>query len=252
LHAIKITGITTPVLTNVGYIYISYLKPGLHLIGFDQETNQPISVPIIKVKRSLVISKEHIGIARLRYWMLFTKDDITVNERSEQVKFHDITTTNLCFGFPKDFFEGKYNPEILKVSRFGFCKWNPEFKRARDPHSEICTASRPILKGFFKLTLEDLKRFVSSKKSMEFVSDINFLNFLELSARMVDCDALEIVLKDGAWRISKFRFLEDERKEVTTINSPIYSEPIKSLITVNNIIIIEKPIYCITAGIKRA
>jgi hypothetical protein len=100
--------------------------------------------------------------------------------------------------------------------------------------------------------LEDLKRFVASKKSMEFVSDINFLNFLELSARMVDCDALEIVLKDGAWRISKFRFLEDERKEVTTINSPIYSEPIKSLITVNNIIIIEKPIYCITAGIKRA
>jgi len=33
MFAVRITGIYTPILTDIGYIFLSYLRPGIHLIG---------------------------------------------------------------------------------------------------------------------------------------------------------------------------------------------------------------------------
>ena len=252
MYAIKVTGIYTPILTNVGYIYISYLRPGLRLIGFDPNTKEITTAEVIKVRRSLTVSSSHAGIHAVRYWLVVTKDDKAIDKDGDMVNVCDLTEAELNFCFPRELFEGQHNPHICKSGKLGLLHWNPEFRKVREIHSEISTNSRPLAQGFFKITFEEIKKFLGNRKRVEIniKSILVLLNFLEMALRAMKEDSVKLIPAKDRYSLS-FELRDQEKEGLVKVNSSIYCEPIKDIITVSNTVITEKPIYFLTAGLVR-
>jgi len=254
VYAIKITGITTPILTDFGYIYISYLKPEMKLLGFSPEDNKLITSKVVAIKRRLTYSTHRIFIKLLSWFLEVCDDDLFFDDEENITKtFNSSDNIALYFGFPEEFFSDEQNPKIFSFSRFGIYQWNPENKKHTSIYSKIATNTRRLLKGFFRISAKDFKKAHNSD-SLKFITNwfLEFINFLELAYRIADPKSIHVGVPHPYYEV-RLKFHRDNKhnNSPTKVISPIKVFPSEGTVSVSNIIITETPIFCLTAGIKR-
>jgi len=255
MFAVRITGIYTPILTDIGYIFLSYLRPGIHLIGLDPETKTYIKSPVAAIRRKLTTTDRLLNVDFLRLQYHVTDDDYGVDPSGTLVKLQDLPTSELHFGFPLDLYDDQHVPNLLEASYFGLAKWNPETRRVKGIYSDVCTASRRILKGFFRIRVKDVCRAYGTKRiRIKLHSFLEFLNFLELFIRYADLKTFLLRVLTDLHYVEFVLRPEADAEEWRTphrFSTTLTLETTKPIITLSNIIITERPIICVTSGLMR-